>query len=72
VGSMDVDSPGAVSQAEPVGQHPQHVVDSAAELVVDSVAAELVVDSVAAELAVDSVAADMVAVADTAKIDLRG
>lgn len=63
VGSMDVDSPGAVSQAEPVGQHPQHVVDSAAELVVDSVAAEL---------AVDSVAADMVAVADTAKIDLRG
>jgi hypothetical protein len=46
-----------------VGQHPQLVVDSAAELVVDSVAEVL---------AVDSVAADMAAAADTAKIDLRG
>ena len=60
--SRDADSPHAVSQAEPAGQHPQLAVDSAAEPVVDSAAEQL---------AVDSVAADMVA-AGTAKICLRG
>jgi NADPH-dependent ferric siderophore reductase len=57
--SRDVDSPHAVLQAEPVGQHRQLVADSAAEPVVDSAVEQL---------AVDSVAADMVAAADTAKI----